>query len=243
MFFERWIHVSGRKKNAGSQQTSQILGNFTPHRFFLQTVAAMSDLTCEGFTPCIAVWYGVRGRLVEAELHMGVRNILQCCPKLTVFWLYIDRSNVLSWNVACFLLQIIILRAVICTDILGTEFLYQLTSVPFKNRCKYVPPNCHCLAAPGVKHCHMSPSGICSNSSLLKVYRLKVCACFAAMSFHWDNFHYWKPLCILHKACKDLPVGLGWGRAGPWHRDCHSAHFASTYFDWGTVNVHIKLNS
>lgn len=100
----------------------------------------MSDLTCEGFTPCITVWYGVRGRLVEAELHMGVRNILRCCPKLTVFWLYIDRSNVPSWNVACFLLQIIILWALICTDILGTEFLYQLTSVPFKNRHMYVPP-------------------------------------------------------------------------------------------------------
>lgn len=196
----------------------------------------MSDLTCEGFTPCIAVWYGVRGRLVEAELHMGVRNILRCCPKLTVFWLYIDRSNVPSWNVACFLLQIIILWALIRTDILGTEFLYQLTSVPFKNRHMYVPPNHHYLAAPGVKLCCMSASGTCSNSSLLKIYRH-----FEVMSFHWDDFHYQNPLCMLQEACGDLPVVLGWAR--PWHCDCHSAHFTSTCFHWGTVNVHIKLNS
>lgn len=89
---------------------------------------------------------------------MEVRNILLGCPNLTIFWLYRDRSNVQSWNMAQSLLWIIILWAVICTEILGRELKYQLTSLLFKNRDKYVPLNCHCLAAQGVTYCHMFPS-------------------------------------------------------------------------------------
>lgn len=63
-----------------------------------------------------------------------------------------------SWNMAQSLLWIIILWAVICTEILGRELKYQLTSLLFKNRDKYVPPNCHCLAARSVTYCHMFPS-------------------------------------------------------------------------------------
>lgn len=89
---------------------------------------------------------------------MEVRNILLGCPNLTIFWLYRDQSNVQSWNMAQSLLWIIILWAVICTEILGTELKYQLTSLLFKNRDKYVPLNCHCLAAQSVTYCHMFPS-------------------------------------------------------------------------------------
>lgn len=50
-----------------------------------------------------------------------------------------------------------ILWAVICTEILGRECIYQLTSSLLKNRDRHVPPNCHCLTAHSVTHCHIFP--------------------------------------------------------------------------------------
>lgn len=181
---------------------------------------------------------------------MEVRNILLGCPNLTVFWLYIDGSNVQSWNMACSLLWIIILWAVICTEILGTEFLYQLTSPLFKNRDKYVPPNCHCLATPSVKRCHTSPSRICSNNFPLKLCRLEVHACFANDVFLLKQLPFLKGSFSSSRKHTRSSLFVSFG-AGLGLRVCMAAGLwlLQLSFDkhsfWlsGTINVHIKLNS
>lgn len=150
---------------------------------------------------------------------MEVRNILLGCPNLTIFWLYRDRSNVQSWNMAYSLLWIIILWAVICTEILGRELIYQLTSLLFKNRDKYVPPNCHCLAARSVTHCHMFPSRAQTPHTLFhsNCADFKSILVFSAMSLYWSAFHFRKarshpPGSTWESRCS-LPLELDWALA------------------------------
>lgn len=158
---------------------------------------------------------------------MEVRNILLGCPNLTIFWLYRDRSNVQCWNMAYSLLWIIILWAVICTEILGRELIYQLTSLLFKNRDKYVPPNCHCLAARSVTHCHMSPSRaqtISLNTFPLKLCRLQVRASFfqtclsieASSTFQKAQFH------MIISLFAAVGAGFGLGARTGAVRGCYS---------------------
>lgn len=184
---------------------------------------------------------------------MEVRNILLGCPNLTIFWLYRDRSNVQSWNMAYSLLWIIILWAVICTEILGRELKYQLTSLLFKNRDKYVPPNCHCLAARSVTHCHMSPFRAQTVSS--NTFPLKLCRLFSPCLFFQPCLSIKVSSTserlgfTLQEARENLAVRCHWSWIGPWHMDRGCMWLLQHSFDkhsagWsGAVNVHIKLNS
>lgn len=179
---------------------------------------------------------------------MEVRNTLLGCPNLTIFWLYRDRSNVQSWNMAYSLLWIIILWAVICTEILGRELIYQLTSLLFKNRDKYVLPNCHCLAA----QCHtLSHVPIQSSDNLLKhistqtVQTSSPCLFFSDLSLYWSIFHFPKGS-VSHE---NLAVHCCWSWIGPRRTDGDCMWLLQHLLDrhslgWsGTLNVRIKLNS